>query len=972
MNPAPQGIEQIGQMEDPLEIEIEDPESVTLHLGDTEIKIEPGEDEDFASNLAEEIDDRVLDSLAVELIADFESDVSARKDWVQTYVDGLELLGLKIEERSEPWEGACGVYHPLLTEAVIKFQAETITATFPASGPVKTQLIGKETPEKKEAAQRVQDDMNYQLTDVMTEFRPEHERMLWGLGLAGNAFKKVYFDPYLGRQVSMYVPAEDVVVPYGASDLQSAERVTHVMRKTENEIRRLQYEGFYRDVDLGDPSNTMDDIEKKIADKLGFRATTDDRFKLLEMHIDLDLEGFEHKDPKTKEVTGIALPYIVTIDKGTATILSIRRNWDPKDEKSPKKRNHFVHYGYVPGFGFYCFGLIHLIGAFAKSGTSILRQLVDSGTLSNLPGGYKTRGLRVKGDDTPIAPGEWRDVDVPSGTIRDNFFNLPYKEPSQTLMALLGDIIQEGKAFAGAADLAVSDMSANSPVGTTLAVLERTLKVMSAVQARIHYSMKQEFVLLRDIIKDYCPEDYDYEPTEGSRHAKRADYDLVYVLPVSDPNAATMAQRVVQYQAALQLAQGAPQLYNLPYLHRQMLDVLGIPNYQKLVPLEDDMKPRDPVTENQNILKGKPVKAFLYQDHQAHIAVHTAAMQDPKVQQVLQQAMGQNPQALQALQSAMGAHIAEHLGYEYRKQLEATMGTEVPSYGKDDEDNQVTIPEQMEVQISQLAAQASQQLLQQNQQAAQAQQNQQTAQDPLVQMQQQEIQLKAQDLQRKAAKDQADNHIAMAKIQLEREKIGAHQESTGAQLGAKIQLEQARLTADQDKTAAKMGVDVAMKEADRQHQKHQAASTQDHAKFLADRQAQLAERQTQQKGGEVKGKKVNVYAEGGQIESDDYDYEGYKNAVKRGEIKPRKGEEDHYPDTYKLPNHPTFSDQSKYSNEKTPGGTWVGQEPYYYFHPSEHNLKNKSPDELGEYFHNIEKKGTHVVLPDGRIIEGTK
>jgi len=970
LNPAPQGIDQISQIEEPLEIEIEDPESVTLHLGDSEIKIEPGEDEDFAKNLAEDIPDNILDSIGADLVADYESDIGARRDWVQTYVDGLELLGLKFEERTEPWDGACGVYHPLLTQAVIKFQAETITSTFPASGPVKTQIIGKETPEKKEAAQRVQDDMNYQLTDVMSEYRPEHERMLWGLGLAGNAFKKVYYDPYLGRQVSMYVPAEDVVVPYGASDLQSAERVTHVMRRTENEIARLQYEGFYRDVDLGDAHNTMDDIEKKIAEQLGFRATTDDRYKLLEMHVDLDLDGYEHKDPKTGELTGIALPYIVTVDKGTGTILSIRRNWDPKDAKSPKKRNHFVHYGYVPGFGFYCFGLIHLIGAFAKSSTSLLRQLVDAGTLSNLPGGFKTRGLRVKGDDTPIAPGEWRDVDVPSGTMRDNFMPLPYKEPSQTLMALLEGIIQEGKEFAGAADLAVSDMSANSPVGTTLAVLERTLKVMTAVQARIHYSMKQEFILLRDIIKEYCPEDYDYEPVEGSRHAKKADYDLVYVLPVSDPNASTMAQKVVQYQAALQLAQGAPQLYNLPYLHRQMLEVLGIPNYQKLVPLEDDMKPRDPVTENQNILKGKPVKAFLYQDHQAHIAVHMAAMQDPKVQMVIQQAMGQNPQAIQALQASMSAHIAEHLGYEYRKQIEATMGANIPSYGQDDEDNQVTIPEQLEVQISQLAAQASQQLLQQNQQEAEAQQAQQTAQDPLVQMQQQEIQLKTQDLQRKAAKDQADNEIAMAKIQLEREKIGAHQEATGAQIGSKIQLEQMRMALDKDKTASKMGVDIAMKEADRQHQKHQTASTQDHAKFLADKQTQLAERQQQQKGGEVKGKKFN---KGGKVEeSSDYDYEGYKDAVKRGEIKQREGEGEHYPDTYKLPNHITFSDQSKYSTEQTPGGTWVGQEPYYYFHPSEHNLKNTSPGKMAEYFHNYEKRGTHVVLPDGRIVEGTQ
>ena len=975
VNPAPLGLDAIDQEEDPnlepLEIEIEDPESVTIRQGDEELKIEPTDEyEGFADNLAEEIPDSVLDSLASDLLADFESDVSARKDWVQTYVDGLELLGLKMEDRSEPWEGACGVYHPLLTEAVIKFQAETITATFPASGPVKTQIIGKETEEKKEASQRVQDDMNYQLTDVMTEYRPEHERMLWGLGLAGNAFKKIYYDPYLGRQVAMYVPAEDVVVPYGASSIESAERVTHVMRKTANEIRRLQYEGFYRDVDLGEPSNTMDDIEKKIAEKLGFRATTDDRFKLLEMHVELNLEGFEHEDHDGKQ-TDIALPYVVTIEKGTNTILSIRRNWDPEDE-SCKKRNHFVHYGYVPGFGFYCFGLIHLIGAFAKSSTSILRQLVDAGTLSNLPGGFKTRGLRVKGDDTPIAPGEWRDVDVPSGTMRDNFMPLPYKEPSQTLLTLLGSIVDEGRRFAGAADLAVSDMSSNSPVGTTLAVLERTLKVMSAVQARIHYSMKQEFILLRDIIRDYCPEDYDYDPTEGSRHAKKADYDLVYVLPVSDPNASTMAQRVVQYQAALQLAQGAPNLYNMPVLHRQMLEVLGIPNYQKLVPMEDDMKPRDPVTENQNILKNKPVKAFLYQDHQAHIAVHMSAMQDPKVQMVLQQAFGANPQALAALQATMAAHINEHLGYEYRKQIEQTMGMNIPSYGEDDTDNQVTIPEAMEVQISQLAAQASQQLTGQHQQEAQAQANQAKQQDPLIQMQQQEIQLKQGDLQRKVAKDQTDAQLEMAKLQLEREKLNAQQEQAGANIGLKMQTTQQTLAADKDKVAAKLGVDVAMKEGERAHQKHQTNQQHGHATRLAQLQQQERAQQAQNKGGEVPRKKPEGFKDGGVIHSD-YDMEGYKAAVKSGKIKPRAGEEDHYPDTYKLPNHPTFSEQSIYSNADTQGGKWQeGEEGRYYFHPSEHNLKNRSPDELGEYFHNQEKKGTHVVLPNGHLVEGTK
>jgi hypothetical protein len=548
------------------------------------------------------------------------------------------------------------VYHPLLSEALVKFQSETMMATFPAAGPVKTKIIGRETAAKKESAVRVQEDMNYQLTDVMKEYRPEHERMLWGLGLSGNAFKKVYYDPNLERQVSLFVPAEDMVVTYGASDLASAERVTHVMRKTENELRRLQHGGFYRDVELGDPENVLDEIEKKIAEKMGFRATTDDRYKILEMHVHLDLKGFEHKE-KGKE-TGIALPYVVTIEKGSSEVLAIRRNWEPDDE-THQPRQHFVHYFYIPGFGFYAFGLIHLIGAFAKSGTSIIRQLVDAGTLSNLPGGFKARGMRVRGDDTPIAPGEWRDVDVPSGTLRDNLLPLPYKEPSQTLMALLGQIIEEGRRFANTADLSMSDMSAQAPVGTTLAILERTLKNMSAIQARIHYSMKQELGLLKEIIADYTPPDYEYEPEEGPRKAKKSDYDSVDVIPVSDPNAATMAQKIVQMQAVFQMAQQSPQIFNMPLLNRQMLEVMGIKDAEKLVPMDDDQKPLDPVTENQNVLMMRPVKAFLNQDHQAHITVHMSAMQDPKIQQLLQG----NPQA-QMMQQIMMAHINEHLGFE--------------------------------------------------------------------------------------------------------------------------------------------------------------------------------------------------------------------------------------------------------------------------------------------------------------------
>ena len=804
---APLGMEQLAMEEEPLEIAIEDPESVEIGIDGMPIlrieKAEEDEDE-FGENLAEDMSEQDLQSLASELISDFDDDVSSRKDWMQTYVDGLELLGMKIEERTEPWEGACGVYHPLLSEALVKFQSETMMETFPAAGPVRIEIIGRETPEKKDAAERVKEDMNYQLTDVMKEYRPEHERMLWGLGLSGNAFKKVYYDPNLERQASIFVPAEDIVVPYGASNIETSERVTHVMRKTKNELIKLQVAGFYREVDLGDPVNALDEVEKKIAEKMGFRATSDDRFKLLEMHVSLDLPGHEHKDDKGK-LTGIALPYVVTIEKGTSNILAIRRNWEPDDD-THAKRNHFVHYGYIPGFGFYCFGLIHLIGAFAKSGTSILRQLVDAGTLSNLPGGFKTRGLRVKGDDTPIAPGEFRDVDVPSGTMRDNILPLPYKEPSQTLYQLMNQIIDEGRRFAAAADMKVSDMSANSPVGTTLAILERTLKVMSAVQARIHYAMKQEFRLLKKIIADYTPDEYTYEPIEGSRRAKKSDYDQVNVIPVSDPNAATMSQKVVQYQAALQLAQTAPQLYDLPLLHRQMLDVLGIKNYAKLVPSQDDKKPMDPVTENQNVLMMKPVKAFLYQDHQAHIAVHMGAMQDPKIQQLV----GMNPMA-QQIQAAMMAHVNEHIGYEYRKQMEMRMGMELPPDNEQYEEE--GIPEHLEVRISQLAAQATQQLLQQNQQEAQAQQNAQAAQDPLVQMQQMELQLKQADLQLKQQKLQVDAAAKEDQLQIERDRIEAQKEIAGMQVGAKAAKDKADLEAKMELEGLKIGADIAYKKA---------------------------------------------------------------------------------------------------------------------------------------------------------------
>ena len=791
---APVGMEEEIDVEMPdVEVEVEEPAG----LESLEIEIEVEVDDGFDDNLAEELDDKLLIEIAGELLGDFEDDVSARKDWIQTYVDGLELLGMRIEERTEPWEGACGVYHPLLSEALVKFQAETIMETFPAAGPVKTQIVGKETPEKKDAALRVQDDMNYQLTDVMTEYRPEHERMIWGLGLSGNAFKKVYFDPSLNRQVSMFIPAEDIVVPYGASSLEQSPRVTHVMRKTENEVKRLQHAGFYRDVDLGEASSSLDEVEKKIAEKMGFRATTDDRYKLLEMHVDLDLEGFEDKEDG--KATGIALPYVVTIDKDSQIILSIRRNWRPEDE-THQKRQHFVHYGYVPGFGFYCFGLIHLVGAFAKSGTSLIRQLVDAGTLSNLPGGFKTRGLRIKGDDTPIAPGEWRDADVPSGALKDNLMSLPYKEPSQVLYSLLGTIVEEGRRFASAADMKISDMSANSPVGTTLAILERTLKVMSAVQSRIHYSMKQELKLLKEIIRDYTPEDYDYEPEEGSPKAKQSDYDMVTVIPVSDPNAATMAQKIVQYQAVLQLAQGAPQIYNMPQLHRQMLEVLGIRNPQKLIPLPEDKKPKDPISENMDVINGKPLKAFIYQDQEAHITAHTNFMKDPLTAKTI----GQNPQA-QVMMAALQAHIAEHFGFKYRQLIEQQLGAPLP-YLEDDED---TIPEEYEVQISRLIAQASAQLLQQNMAQASQEQAQQQQQDPIIQMQQQELQIKMQDVQRKVAKDQTDAQLKTSQQQIERERIQAQVDIEGQKAGIKMSYDKDKLDRESEMQATQMGIDIA-------------------------------------------------------------------------------------------------------------------------------------------------------------------
>ena len=774
-----------------VEIEIEDPESVKIGLGGLEIELEPAQEspEDFGANLAEFIDEGELQGLASDLVGLVDADINSRKDWADMYVKGLEVLGMKYEERAEPWLGACGVYSPILTEAAIRFQSEMITETFPAQGPVKTQIIGEITRLNTEAAERVRDDMNYRLTDEMIEYRPEHERLLYSLGLAGSAFKKVYYDPTMGRQTAPFIPAEDMIIPYGAPNVYKAERVTHVMRKTENELNKLMAAGFYRQTELGEPVRIFTDIEKKKAEEQGYSLTDDDRYQVLEIHVDWNLKGFEDTDEDGEE-TGIGLPYVITIERGTQTVLSIRRNWDESDPRK-LKRQHFVQYTYIPGFGAYGLGFIHIIGGYARAGTAIIRQLVDAGTLSNLPGGLKTRGLRVKGDDTPIAPGEFRDVDIPSGALRDNIMPLPYKEPSQVLAALLERITDEGRRLAAIGDLKLSDMSAQAPVGTTLAILERQLKTMSAVQARVHDSLKMEFRLLKQIIRDYMPPDYSYIPVGGDRAAKQSDYDMVEVIPVSDPNAATMAQRIMQYQAALQLAQGAPQIYDLPQLHRQMLEVLGIKNAEKLVPTEEDQKPRDPVSENMSFLTGKPTKAFIYQDHQAHIATHMALLQDPMVAQMI----GQSPMA-QQMGAAIMAHVAEHMAFAYRQQVEEQLG--VPLTPPDAE-----LDEQSEVQISRLVAQAAQQLLQTNMGKAQQAQAQQMAQNPQLQMAQAELQLRAQELQRKEQDSQRDFAIAQEKIRLERERIAVELQKEQARMANSARQNDKKIRAEMVKTMMK-------------------------------------------------------------------------------------------------------------------------------------------------------------------------
>ena len=783
---APEGLDdELMAEEGGLEIEIVNPEMVTLDDGSVEITLVPGsevgEEGEFDANLADELEEKDLNALSQEVLGLIDSDIDGRKDWADTFVKGLDVLGFKYEERTEPWEGACGVYSTVLAEAAIRFQAETMSETFPAAGPVKTKVLGEETKDKEDAALRVKADMNYELTERMVEYRPEHERLLYSLGLAGSAFKKVYYDPNLGRQVAVYIPAEDVIVPYGASHIETAERVTHVMRKTKNDLRKLQVNGFYRDVELGEPQPFHTDIEQRKAEEGGFSLSDDDRYAVYEIHADLIIEGLDDSEDE------IAKPYVVTIERGTSEVLAIRRNWEP-DDKLTLKRQHFVHYVYVPGFGFYGLGLIHIIGGYAKAGTSLIRQLVDAGTLSNLPGGLKSRGLRIKGDDTPIEPGEFKDVDVPSGSIRDNIMPLPYKEPSQTLLALLNQITTEGRRLGAISDMNISDMSANAPVGTTLALLERTLKPMAAVQARVHYAMKQEFKLLKSIMAEYAPAEYGYVPVRGEISARQDDYMLVDVIPVSDPNSSTMAQRVVQYQAVLQMSQNAPQIYDLPQLHRQMIEVLGVKNADKLVPTRDDATPKDPVSENMDALTGKPMRAFIYQDHEAHIGAHMSFMQDPSIAQMI----GQNPQAKQIMAS-LQAHIAEHLGFNYRKQIEEKLGVPLPAPSEQ-------LSEDMEVNLARLVAEAGKQLTQTHQQEAAQKQAQQQQQDPLIQMQQKELQIKESEVQRKTQKDQADIQIKQSDLQRKAMKDMADVKIDEAQL----QLDEKELQLDAQKEGAKL------------------------------------------------------------------------------------------------------------------------------------------------------------------------
>ena len=791
------------EMSGVMEIEIVNPESVSIETEDGGMMFDFDPEADmsdeipFDANLAEYLEESDLATLSGELVGMFKSDKESRSDWERTYIEGLDLLGLKHEDRTTPWDGACGVFHPLLTEAVIKFQSQSIQELFPATGPVKTSVVGLIDEEKEKQAHRVQDYLNYLVTEKMTEYRSETERLLFSLPLAGSAFRKVYFDPNMGRPCSMFVPAEDFVVSYGASDLSTCERATHIMKRTSNEVRKLQVSGFYSDIDLGRASDNTDEIEHKYQELTGNSSTydNDSRHTILEIQVDLDIVGFE--DMQDGEATGIQLPYVVSIDLSSRNILSIRRNYY-EDDAQKMKREHFVHYQYMPGLGFYGFGLIHMIGGLAKSATSLLRQLVDAGTLSNLPGGLKSRGLRIKGDDTPIMPGEFRDVDVPGGSIRENISFLPYKEPSNVLYQLMGDIVEEGRRFASAADVKAADMNSEAPVGTTLAILERSMKVMSAVQARLHASMRKELRILSKIVFDFGPTEYPYQTEENKVISE--DFDgRIDVIAVSDPNSGTMAQRIMQYQAALQLSQQNPDMYDLPLLHRQMLDVLNIRDADKIIPLDDDIKPTNPVSENMNIINNKPVKAFMYQDHEAHIQAHMAFMEDPKIMSIA----GKSPMA-KAMAAAMAAHIQEHLAFAYRQQVEDELGVELPANNED-------LPESVELKLSRLVAPAAEQLKGKNQQEAQQKKAQEQAKDPVVQMAQRELQIKEQSAMAKAQIDQAKMQLEIAKAKskadYDMQKLDQEAEIAKAELAVKIAEDRAREEMDSRKQSTKEQVE---------------------------------------------------------------------------------------------------------------------------------------------------------------------
>tara|TARA_R110000822_G_scaffold78583_1_gene188213 strand:+ start:2943 stop:5432 length:2490 start_codon:yes stop_codon:yes gene_type:complete len=796
-----------------IEVAILNPDAVSVETDDGGIMVDftGGEEENLGtpshgSNLAEFMDDNELMSLSNELTAAYESDKSSRKEWELTYTKGLNLLGLEIEERTQPWNGACGVFHPVLTESIIRFQAHSIMETFPAAGPVRTQILGPINIDVEKQANRIEQEMNYQITEVMTNYRAEHEQMLFNLPLAGSAFKKVYYDPDMDRPDSVFVPAEDLIVSYGASDLRTCGRFTHVMKKQRNELRKLQVMGFYRDVPLEEAEPDYSDIQRTYDDIQGEDPTVDydDRHTILEIHVDLDLLGYE--DVVDGEPTGIACPYVVTIDKSSGVILAIRKNWMEDDPKKMRVE-HFVHYKFMPGLGFYGLGLIHMIGGMAKSATSILRQLVDAGTLANLPAGLKSRGLRIKGDDSPISPGEFRDVDVPGGAIRDNITFLPYKEPSQTLFALMQTIVEEARKYAAIPDMQVADMKTDAPVGTTLAIMERSMKVVSAAQARLHAGLRQEFRILGRVIKDYMPAEYDYD--FGEDFDRQKDFDgRVDIIPVSDPNAATMSQRITQYQAALQLAQQAPQMYDLPVLHRQMLETLGIRDVDKIIPSSDEVKPEDPTTENMHLINMKPVKAFEYQDHEAHITVHMTAMQDPKLLQII----SQSPQA-KGIQMATESHIREHLAFAYRDEIEKQLGVELPPYGE-------KLPEEIEKRLSTLVSEAAVKLLQKDVAEAQAQQNMQKMQDPQTQIDMAEIQIAQQDLARKAETDRLKIMADLEKAGMQQEtdimKMKAQKELEGTKLGVRIaeknidqSLKDNELTKKEALEGVKIGVDIA-------------------------------------------------------------------------------------------------------------------------------------------------------------------